>query len=62
MRTTLEKLGHKQGPTPRQFDNLYTAGITNDRIKHQRLNVMDMCFIGYDAKAVKNILYILQKW
>jgi hypothetical protein len=44
MRTTLEELGHKQGPTPLQFDNKVATGIMNDDIQQKRSKSMDMRF------------------
>jgi hypothetical protein len=44
MRTTLEELGHSQGPTPIQFDNKVATGIMNDDIQQKRSKSMDMRF------------------
>ena len=42
MRTTLEEMGHPQGPTPLQFDNLCATGIINDTVTQRRSKAMDM--------------------
>ena len=44
MRIILDKLGHKQPPTPLQTDNLMADGVVNGKIKAKRTKVMDMYF------------------
>ena len=44
MRTTLEELGHPQGPTPLQFDNKCATGIMNDDVQQRRSKSMDIRF------------------
>jgi len=44
MRTTLEEMGRKQGPTPIQFDNKCAFGILTDTMCQRRSKVMDMRF------------------
>ena len=44
LRPTLEKLGHKQPPTPIRTDNTTAAGIVNDTIKQNRSRTIDMRF------------------
>jgi hypothetical protein len=43
-RITLLELGHPQGPTPVQTDNVCASGIINDTIKQRRSKAMDMRF------------------
>ena len=43
-RITLTKLGHTQGPTPLQFDNQCSKGISTDEIKQKCFKAMDMRF------------------
>ena len=42
IRTTLEELGHPQGPTPIQTDNTTAEGIVTNRVKARRSKAMDM--------------------
>lgn len=44
IRTTLEELGHPQGPTPMATDNSTASGIANDTVKQRRSKAMDMRF------------------
>jgi len=44
MRTTLAEMGHKQGPTPIQFDNKCAVGILTDTVVQRRSKAMDMRF------------------
>ena len=44
MRTTLEEMGRKQGPTPIQFDNKCAVGILTDTMCQRRSKAMDMRF------------------
>jgi hypothetical protein len=44
LRTTLEELGHEQGPTPMQTDNNTASGFANDEIKQRRSKAIDMRF------------------
>ena len=44
MRTTLEELGHPQGPTPIQLDNKTAVGILTDTMVQKRSKPMDMRF------------------
>jgi hypothetical protein len=44
LRTTLEKLGHKQPPTPMETDNTTAMGYINGTIKQKRTQAMDMRF------------------
>jgi hypothetical protein len=43
-RTTLEELGHTQGPTWINTDNSTACGIANNSVKQQRSRAMDMRF------------------
>jgi hypothetical protein len=43
-RTTLEELGHKQGPTRIITDNSTACGIANNSVKQQHSHAMDMQF------------------
>ena len=42
LKTALTEMGHPQGPTPLQFDNLCATGIINDEVKQRRSKAMDM--------------------
>ncbi len=44
MRTTLQEMGHPQGPTPIQFDNKCATGILTDTVVQRRPKAMDMRF------------------
>ena len=44
MRTTLEEMGHKQGPTPIQFDNKCAVSIITDTVVQRRSKATDMRF------------------
>jgi hypothetical protein len=44
MRTTLQEIGHKQGPFPLQFDNKCAVGILTDTVVQRRSKAMDMRF------------------
>jgi hypothetical protein len=44
LRTTLEKLGHPQPPTPMEADNTTATGYSNCTIKQKRTKAMDMRF------------------
>ena len=44
IRTTLEEMGHPQGPTPLQFDNKCAVGILTDTVVQRRSKAMDMRF------------------
>jgi hypothetical protein len=44
LRTTLEKLGHPQPPTPLQTDNTTSTGYSNRTIKQKPTQAMDMRF------------------
>ena len=41
---TLEEMGHPQGPTSLQFDNMVAEGITSDTVKQKMSKAMDMRF------------------
>jgi hypothetical protein len=42
--TTLQEMGHPQGPTPLQFDNKCAVGILTDTVVQRRSKAMDMRF------------------
>jgi hypothetical protein len=44
IRTTLQEMGHPQGPTPLQFDNKCAVGILTDTAVQRRSKAMDMRF------------------
>ena len=46
MRTTLEEMGHKQGPTPIQFDNKCAVGIITDTVVQGIVTVKDIVHNG----------------
>jgi hypothetical protein len=52
LRTTLEELGHKQPPTPKETDNTTATGYSNGTIKQKRTKAMNMRFywIKYRVK------------
>jgi hypothetical protein len=58
MCTTLEELGHKQGPTPIQFDNKVATGIMNDDIQQKRSKSMDMRFYWLRDRQRPNQFHI----
>jgi len=58
-RLTLEFLGHKQGPTPIQFDNKAAVGILTDQRTQRRSKAMDMRFYWLkDRAAHTNFTFI----
>ena len=42
--TSLEEMGHPQGPTPIQKDNSTASGIINETVKQRRSKAIDMRF------------------
>jgi hypothetical protein len=44
LRTTLNKMGHRQPATPIQTDNAVANSIVNDRLKERRSKAIDMRF------------------
>ena len=44
LRTTLEEMGHPQGPIPMQTDNSTASGIMNENVKQRRSKATDMHF------------------
>ena len=44
LRIALEELGHRQGPTPLQFDNKVATSILKDEVSQKRSKAMDMRF------------------
>ena len=51
MRTALEEMGRKQGPTPIQFDNKCSVGILTDTVVQRRSKAMDMRFYWLRDRA-----------
>ena len=41
---SLHEMGHIQGPTPIQFDNIYSNGIITDTVVQRGSKAMDMRF------------------
>ena len=44
LRNALHEMGHIQGPTPIQFDNIFSNGIITDTVVQHRSKAMDMGF------------------
>ena len=44
LHNALHKMGHIQGPTPIQFDNIVANGIIIDTVAQRRSKAMDMRF------------------
>ena len=44
-------MGHPQGPTPLQFDNMVAEGIMNDTIKQKMSKPMDIHFYWFRDRA-----------
>lgn len=42
LRTALSEMGHPQGPTPIQVDNICAVGLANDTVKQRRSKAIDM--------------------
>ena len=57
-RLTLEFLGHKQGPTPIQFDNKAAVGILTDQMTQRRSKAMDMRFYWLKDRAAQGQFHI----
>jgi hypothetical protein len=57
LRTALEEMGHKQGPTPIQFDNLCATRILNDTVTQCRSKAMDMQFYWLKDRIAQKQFY-----
>ena len=44
LRTSLEEMGHPQGPIPMQKDNSTASGIINETVKQRKSKAIDMRF------------------
>ena len=44
LRQALEDLGHPQGPTPLQFDNISATQILKNEASQKRSKAVDMCY------------------
>ena len=44
LRTSLEEMGHPQGPIPMQTDNCTASGIINETVKQRKSKPIDMQF------------------
>ena len=44
LRNALHEMGHIQGPTPIQFDKIFTNGIITDTVAQRIPKAMDMRF------------------
>jgi len=60
-RLTLEFLGHKQGPTPIQFDNKAAVGILINQMTQRRSKAMDMRFYWLKDRAAQGQFHIYWK-
>ena len=57
LRTSLEEMGHPQGPAPIQTDNSTASGIINETVKQRRPKSIDMRFYWVrDRCKQKNFL------
>ena len=57
LRTSLDEMGHKQGPTPIQFDNLCATGILNGTVTQRRSKAMDMRFYWLKDRITQKQFY-----
>ena len=51
LRQTLEELGHPQGPTPLQFDNMSATQILKNEVSQKRSKAMDMRYYWLRDRA-----------
>ena len=58
IRQTLQEMGHPQGPTPIQFDNIVATGIINDTVTQRRSKAMDMRFYWLRDRAAQKQFHI----
>ena len=58
IRQTLTEMGHPQGPTPIQFDNIVATGIMNDTVTQRRSKAMDMRFYWLKDRAAQKQFHI----
>jgi len=61
MQTTLEEMGHKQGPTPIQFDNKCAVGIITDTVVQHRSKAMDMRFYWLRDRQRQGQFHVYRK-
>ena len=58
IRQTLKEMGHPQGPTPIQFDNIIATGIINDTVTQRSSKAMDMRFYWLKDRAAQKQFHI----
>ena len=58
IRQTLQEMGHPQGPTPIQFDNIVATGVINDTVTQRRSKAMDMRFYWLKDRAAQKQFHI----
>ena len=62
LRNALHEMGHIQGPTSIQFDNIVANGIITDIVLQRRSKAMDMRFYWLcDRCRQKKIMFIVNK-
>ena len=58
LRQALEDLGHHQGPTPLQFDNMSATQILKNEVSQKRSKAMDMRFYWLRDRAQQQQFHI----
>ena len=58
LRQTLEELGHPQGPTPLQFDNISATQILKNEVSQKRSKAMDMRYYWLRDRAKQQQFHI----
>ena len=58
LRQTLEELGHPQGPTPLQFDNMSATQILKNEVSQKRSKAMDMRYYWLRDRAKQQQFHI----
>ena len=58
LRQALEDLGHHQGPTPLQFDNMSATQILKNEVSQKKSKAMDMRFYWLRDRAQQQQFHI----
>ena len=59
IRTSIEEMGHTQGPLPVQTDNSTASGIINETVKQRRSKDIDMRFYWVRDRCKKTLPHLL---
>ena len=61
LHNALHEMGHIKGPTPIQFDNIFSNGIITDTVVQRRSKVWTCAFIGFVIDSDKKIMFVGNK-